>query len=249
VIAAATAAVQHGLIFSRDAEDGARRLVFDTPAGLVSTRAAHGDLDAEDGVTVTSVPAFVYAAAVPVALPARTIPVDIAFGGEFHALVDGETAGVPLDGAHVPELRRLARAVCVALDRSAAVSHPLDPSIDGVRGVLFTAPARDGAAHLLTALVSADGAVDWSAGPTATPAVLAVLDAIGLLADAPVFTHQGLSGARTTARVVSRPPVAERAGLVVEIGGRAWPTGEQIWLVDHDDPFHRGLAVAAAESG
>jgi proline racemase len=248
VMAAATAAAQHGLIFAPDAEDGERRLIFDTPAGVVSTRVVHGDLGEETGVAVTCVPAFVHAAGVSVALATRTVPVDVAFGGEFYALVDGEAAGVPLDRAHMPELRRLGRSICAAFERTAMVSHPLDPSIDGVRGVLFTAPAHDGASHLLTVLVSASGAVDWSAGPSATPAVLAVLDAIGLLADAPDFTHEGLSGARTTARVVSRSPVGEQTGLIVEIGGRAWPTGEETWIVDHDDPFHQGLAVTAAEA-
>ena len=94
-MAAATAAVEHGLISTATAAAAARCLAFDTPAGAVGARWRAGRRQRR-GV-VRGVPAFVHAAGVPVALPGRTVPVDIAFSGEFYALVDGEAAGVPLD--------------------------------------------------------------------------------------------------------------------------------------------------------
>ena len=112
---------------------------------------------------------------------------------------------------------------------------------------MFSGPARDPEAHLRTVLVTADGAVDWSPGGSATAAVMAVLDAMGLVGDAPSFTHEGLSGAQLTGRVVSRQMVEERPALVVEVAARAWPTGEQAWILDHDDPFHQGLAAARTD--
>jgi proline racemase len=235
VVAAAAAAVEHRLISA--GEDREPLFRFDTPSGAVT---AHVRSDAS-GVLVRGVPAFVHAAGLPVTVASRTIPVDVAFAGEFLALVDSEAAGIPLDVAHVPELRRLAPAICAALDRTAAIAHPLDRSIEGVSGVVFSGPARDGDAHLRTVLVTAEGAVDWSPGGSATAAVMAVLDAIGLVADAPSFTHEGLSGAQMTGRLVSRGRVEERPSLVVEVAGRAWPTGEQAWFLDHDDPFRQGL--------
>jgi len=238
VVAAATAAVEHGLISVGAADE--RRLTFDTPAGVVSANVSTPG----GAVLVQGVPAFVYAAGVPVALSSRTMPVDVAFGGEFFALVDGESAGVPLDAAHVPELRRIGQAISAALERTTSVVHPLDRTIEGVAGVVFSGPARDLQAHLRTVVVSAGGAVDWSPGGSATAAVMAVLDAIGLVADAPSFSHEGLSGAQLTGRLVSRGLVEDRPSLVVEVAARAWPTGEQSWILDHDDPFRLGRPVA-----
>jgi trans-L-3-hydroxyproline dehydratase len=244
IVAAATAAVEHNLVSAGTAEG--RALVFDTPAGVVSALVSPPAAP-PGSVLVRGVPAFVYAAGLPVTLPSRTIPVDIAFAGEFLALVDGEAAGVPLDVEHVPELRRLARAICTALSRTTTVAHPLDPTIDGVAGVVFSGPARDPEVHLRTVLVTAAGAVDWSPGASATAAVMAVLDAIGLVAEAPSFTHEGLSGAQVTGRLVSRGLVDQHPSLVVEVAARAWPTGEQAWILDHDDPFHQGLTAAPAD--
>ncbi|HET9271599.1 MAG TPA: proline racemase family protein, partial [Vicinamibacterales bacterium] len=246
VMAAATAAVAHGLISTGD-DGGANgiRLVFDTPAGAITAF-----VDVTGGgtghVRVRGVPAFVHAAGVPVALPGRTVPVDLAFSGEFYALVDGEAAGVPLDDAHVPELRRLGKAACAAVNQAVSVAHPDDRTLEGVTGVLFTGPARDDGAHLRSVLVTADGAVDSSPGGSATAAVMAVLDAMGLLGHAPAFIHEGLSGAQFTGRVESRAQVGELPALVVDVEARAWPTGEETWILDHDDPFCQGLRTAVA---
>jgi proline racemase len=244
VIVAAAAAVQHGLISTGEAGTGSTRLILDTPAGVV-TAIVDDDDGRRGSVRVRGVPSFVQAAGVPIALPGRTVPVDLAFSGEFYALVDGEAAGVPIDEAHVPELRRLGQAVCAAVNRTVTVVHPDDPTIQGVAGALFTGPARDDGAHLRSALVTAQGAVDCSPGGSATAAVMAVLDAMGLLGDADTFVHEGLSGARFTGRVASRTHVGEQVALLVDVEARAWPTAEATWLLDHDDPFHQGLIKSA----
>ncbi len=50
----------------------------------------------------------------------RELRVDVAFGGVFHAIVDTEAIGIPLDGSRAPELQRLGIDVLKALnaDRS-----------------------------------------------------------------------------------------------------------------------------------
>jgi len=244
VMAAAAAAVEHRLISTGDGESGAR-LRLDTPAGLVTAHVTSPEAGAGH-VRVRSVPAFVHAAGVPVALPGRTVPVDLAFSGEFYALVDGEAAGVPIDELHVPELRRLGQAVCAAVNRAVTVVHPDDPTIEGVAGVMFTGPARDDGAHLRTTLVTAHGAVDCSPGGSGTAAVMAVLDAMGLMGDTASFTHEGLSGAQLTGRLSSRTQIGEHPALVVDVEAQAWPTAEETWILDHDDPFHQGLRTATA---
>jgi proline racemase len=244
VVAAAAAAVEHGLIFTGEGGASGTRLTFDTPAGTVSAHVGAPDADAAH-VRVRGVPAFVHAAGVPVSLPGRTVPVDLAFSGEFYALVDGEAAGVPIDEAHLPELRRLGQAVCAAVNRALSPVHPADRTIEGVAAALFTGPPRDETVHLRSALVTAHGAVDCSPGGSATAAVMAVLDAMGLLADAVSFTHEGLSGARLTGRLSSRTTVEDRPALMVDVDARAWPTGEETWILDHDDPFHQGLLKSA----
>jgi proline racemase len=247
VMAAARAAAEHGLVSVREEGSLVRTLILDTAAGLVIAR-SRADDPAPRLVSVETVPSFVYSAGASVALTGRSLPVDIAYSGEFYALVDGEAAGVVLDASRADELRRAGRAVCDAVNRAMTVVHAADPAAASVAGVVFTGPARSEEAHLRTVLVSADGALDISPGCTAAPAVMAVLDAIGLFAGADEFTHEGLSGALGRNRRRDFTTVGDSQALVVEVHGEVWATGEQTWILDHDDPFHQGVRspVAAA---
>ena len=245
VVAAVRAAAEHDLISSRAGVPGAQRtLIFDTPAGPVLTKSNPAE-QAPRHVLVESLPSFVYAAGSNVALTGRVVPVDLAFSGAFYALVDGEAAGVVLEPNRLEELRRIGRAICAAVDQSMTLVDPVDSSATGVAGVVFTGPPRDERAHLRTVLVSAQGAVDLSPGITAAPAIVAVLEAMGLIEEGLEFFHEGLSGIVSRGRLRTRQTVGDRPALVVELEGEPWATGEQTWFLDHDDPFHTGLLRSA----
>ena len=158
VIAITTIAFERRLALAHPPGSGEERLVFDTPAGSVHARARlelHGDARSVDSVAVTNVPAFVHAPAVPVLVGRRDLRVDIAFGGAFYAIVDSEATGVPLDAAHVPDLRRLGAEISASVNATHRQVHPADSALSGVAGVIFTGPAVDPEAHLRNVMVRA----------------------------------------------------------------------------------------------
>src|SRR5512139_1514504 len=102
-IGTVTVAVERGLIESPDVE----RLSFDTPIGTVHARLrlqVLGGARRVDAVALTIVPSFVTAPGLMVALGTRDLRVDLAFGGLFHAIVDTEATGIPLEPPMLPEL-------------------------------------------------------------------------------------------------------------------------------------------------
>jgi proline racemase len=246
IIAATTIALERALIFSRDVDEVQAPLVFDTPAGMVRARArliAQGESRRVDAVAITNVPAFVYAASEAVRVGTRQLRVDVAFGGAFFAIVDTEATGIPLTATRVPDLRRLGIEICVSLASTLVPEHPADASITGVSGVIFTGPPQDPEAHLRNVTVDSAGSVDVSASAMGTSAVMAVLDAMGLLPEGEPFVHEGLSGALLRGRVVGRSRVGDTSALVTEIEGSAWITGEHTFLLDEDDPCREGLSL------
>jgi proline racemase len=246
VIAAATIAIERGLIFSREFDSTEALLVLDTPAGLVRAKArliAHGDARRVDVVTMTNVPAFVHAASEVVKVGTRQLRVDVAFGGEFFAIVDTEATGIPLTPARLPDLRRLGLDICASLTTSLVPVHPADPKLTGIGGVIFTGPAQDPEAHLRNVTISASGAVDLSASAAGTSAVMSVLDAMDLLPDGDPFVHEGLSGSLLRGRIAGRSRVGESGAIITEIEGSAWITGEHTFLLDDDDPFREGVSL------
>lgn len=246
IIAVTTIALERALLFSRDVDETNAPIIFDTPAGLVRARArliAQGEARRVDAVTMTNVPAFVHAASEAVRIGTRQLRVDIAFGGVFYAIVDTEATGIPLTTARLPDLRRMGVEICTSLAGSLVPAHPADPTLAGVTGVIFTGPPQDPEAHLRNVTVDSSGAIDVSASPTGTSAVMAVLDAMGLLPDGEPFVHEGLSGALLRGRTVGRSRVGDTAALVTEIEGSAWITGEHTFLLDDDDPCREGLTL------
>lgn len=230
VIAAATIAIEKGLVTG-----SAPRLAFDTPIGTVHAEARlqnRGDGCRVDSVSFTNVPSHVVAGGQPLRLGTREVRVDLAFGGALYAIVDTEAIGVPLEVAMLPELRRLAAQI-----RDAAAAPAPDTPRRVLDGVVFTGPPIDPEAHLRNITIAASGAVDRSASATGTSAVMAVLDAMGLLGTDAPFVHEGLAGTLHHGTIARRTEVDGHPAIVPRIDGSAWITGEHTFYIDEDDPL------------
>jgi proline racemase len=246
IIAATTIAIERRLIVPGGQEDA---IVFDTPAGVVRARATV--VPREDGgagirverVLFQSVPSFVLRGGVPVKVGARELVVDVAYGGAFYAIVDSEAAGLPLERGSLPELRRMGMAIKEALEATSRIVHPLERSLEGLYGTIFTGPAHSPDADLRNATIFADSQVDRSPCGTGTCAVLAVLDAMGLVADGQPFVHESVIGTRFTGRIVRRTIVGDQQAIVAEIEGSAWITGDHTFVIDEADPLREGFRL------
>lgn len=252
IIAVTTIAIERALIWPGDGDGAGGRkpasaaICYDTPAGLVRARAHlahHGEAVRVESVAFRNVPSFVFAPSLVVTVGPRKIPVDVAFGGAFYAIVDAEAAGVPIDAAHLPELRRLGMTIAREVEKLRRVVHPDDPGLEGIYGTIFTAPAHLPDAHLRNVTVFADAEVDRSPCGTGTAAVMAVLNDMGLLSDDVPFVHESIVGTTFKGRVVDRVMIGERSAIVPEIEGSAWITGEHAFLIDGDDPLKAGFRL------
>ena len=196
-----------------------------------------------DSVAFQNVPSFVLHGGLTVALAKGHVRADVAFGGAFYAIVDSESVGLPLDVAHLPELRRAGMAIKEAIERAHDIVHPLDRGLHGIYGTIFTAPPTDEGADLRNVTIFADAEVDRSPCGTGTAAVMAVVDAMGLLAEDRPFVHESLIHTRFNGRVAARTMVGEYPAIVPEIEGSAWITGEHTFLIDDADPLREGFRI------
>ena len=246
IVAVTTIAIERGLIHPRVPN----RIVYDSPAGpvraraSVSPKAAGGeDRVRVDRVAFDNVPSFVLAPGLPVRLGAREVRVDVAFGGAFYAIVDAEAAGLPITPARLPELRRAGMEIKHAVEAAITVVHPLDKGLNGIYGTIFTGPPDRGDADLKNVTIFADAEVDRSPCGTGTCAVMAVIDAMGLMPPDRPFGHESLIGTLFTGRITGRTRVADFDAILPELEGSAWITGEHVFLVDDEDPLKGGFRL------
>jgi proline racemase len=228
-IGVATVLVETGRVVVTEPETVVR---LDTPAGLVEARVQVSDGRAT-GVTLRNVPAFLHERE----RRAADVVCDIAFGGNFYALVPvGE-----VDPEKADEYIRHGAEIMAAVNEDPPV-HPEDPRIAGCRHVVFHAPGRDGA-DARNATSIHPGWLDRSPCGTGTSARMAQLHANGELAIGQPFVNESVIGTRFTGRLVEETRVGEFAAVVPEITGRAWITGTAEYRLAADDPFPAGFAL------
>ena len=246
IVAVTTMAIERALIQPR--EPG--RIVYDSPAGTVHARAHVSERGSGGGrrirvdrVAFDNVPSFVFAPGLPVRVGNREVRVDVAFGGAFYAIVDAEAAGLPITPARLPELRRVGMEIKHAVEAATTVVHPLDKGLNGIYGTIFTGPPERSDADLKNVTIFADAEVDRSPCGTGTCAVMAVIDAMGLMPPGRSFGHESLIGTLFAGKITGRTRVGDFDAILPELEGSAWITGEHVFLVDDEDPLRGGFRL------
>jgi len=242
VIAVVTMALERGLIVPRNGD----AIVLDSPAGQIRARAiVRRDAGGTrvERVSFVNVPSFTLHAALPIRLGSREVNVDVAFGGAFYAIVDAESAGLPVRAEYLSDLRRAGMAIKHAVEAAVQVAHPEEPGLNGIYGTIFTGPPSSETAHLRNVTIFAEAEVDRSPCGTGTCAVMAVLAAMGLLGPDQPFVHESIIGTSFHGRVVGETTVGEYPAILPEIEGEAYITGENVFLIDERDPLRHGFRL------
>ncbi len=253
VIAVTTIALERGILMPGGDEP---TVVYDTPAGTIRAKAGRalgaggagqaGGAGRVDSVAYANVPSFVLYPGLAVNIRGRQMRADVAFGGGFYAIVDSEAAGLGVNPAHAPELRRTGMEIARTIAAVHTIAHPLEPRLSGLDGTIFTAPPAGGGADIRSVTVFANGALDRSPGGSSTSAIMAVLSAMGLLGDdmaAAPFVHESITGTGWSGRISGRTMVGDYEAIVATIEGSAWITGEHTFFVEETDPMGNGFLL------
>ncbi|MFF9180616.1 proline racemase family protein [Streptomyces misionensis] len=238
-IGVATVLVETGMVAVTEPETVVR---LDTPAGLVEARVAVRDGRAER-VTLRNVESFALELDATVKVPGvGDVRYDMAYGGNFYAIVELDRLGLPFDRAHKEEILAAGLAVMRAVNERNRPVHPVDPHISGCKHVQFLAPGST-ARHSRNAMAIHPGWFDRSPCGTGTSARMAQLNARGQLPLHTEFVNESFIGTRFTGRLVAAAEVGGLPAVVPEFSGRAWITGTANYLLDPSDPFPHGFVL------
>lgn len=215
---------------------------LDTPAGLVVADVAVTDGHAES-VTIRNVPSFAVALDRVVEVPGfGPVTYDLAFGGNFYAIVRLDHLGLPFDRSRKDDLLRAGLAIMAAVDETDSPVHPVDSTIRGCHHVYLEAPGST-ARHSRHAMAIHPGWFDRSPCGTGTSARMAQLHARGELPLHTDFVNESYIGTSFTGRLVEQTQVAGIPAVIPTITGRAWVTGTAQYMLDPSDPFPEGFVL------
>jgi proline racemase len=240
IIGAATAVVRLGLLDSGKPVDAVR---FETLAGLVTCVVATVPPASATWVTVTNAASFVLHSNKPITLTdGREIRVDVAFGGDFYAIVDAKDVAVEISPDNEGELGRIARLVTEAVNSQLSIQHPADVAIDKCYEVLFedSDHVGPGFRHVV---VSPPGILDRSPCGTGTSARLASLLLRDQIVVGEEYTFEGVLGTCFHATVSEVGVLHNIPTVVPKIRGRGFVTGHSTLYLEPEDPFPNGLRI------
>lgn len=215
---------------------------LDTPAGLVVAEVAVEN-GAAKKVTIRNVPSFSLALDQSVEVPGwGQVHYDMAFGGNFYAIVDLAQLGLPFERSAKDQLLSAGLAIMEAINEVNPPVHPERDDISGCHHVYLKAPDST-AVHSRHAMAIYPGWFDRSPCGTGTSARMAQLHARGELALNTDFINESYIGTQFLGQLVEETTVGGLPAVVPTITGRAWITGTAQYLLDPDDPFQAGFLL------
>lgn len=238
-IGVATVLVETGLV---EAVEPVTTIRLDTPAGLVVAEVAVSGKKATS-VTIRNVPSFAHQLAAKVTVPGLgEVKYDLAFGGNFYAIVELEALGLPFERSAKDELLRAGLDIMAAINEQNPPVHPVRPDIVGCHHVYLQAPGST-AQHSRHAMAIHPGWFDRSPCGTGTSARMAQLHAKGELELDQEFVNESFIGTRFIGKLVDQTTVGSYPAVIPTVTGRAWVTGTAQYRLDPSDPFPNGFLL------
>ena len=240
-IGTVTIAIEKGLVKPRTPG----RLNLETPAGKVEVSYTSQGRKVRS-VKLTNVPSFLHSSGLEVACPELGGPLkfDMAYGGNFYAIIEPQPGYADLDQLTAADIVRLSPLLRDRINERYRFSHPDDDRLSHMRHVLWAGKPLKPGSHARNAVFYGDSAIDRSPCGTGTSSRMAQLAARGELSSGDVFVHESYIGTRFNGRVEAVTQVGDYPAIVPSVEGWARVYGHNVITVDpDDDPLWEGFIV------
>lgn len=240
-IGSVTIAIEEGLVQPK--QEGILRL--ETPAGLVEASFERSG-DKVSWVRIQNVASYLAASDIIVEHPALgKLHVDVAYGGNFYAIVEPQENFEGLQAYKALELVRFSQVLRqkLQLEHAGQFVHPEDATIQGISHVMWTGKTIDPSASGRNAVFYGDNAIDRSPCGTGTSARMAQLHARGELKVGEEYIHESIIGSQFTGKIEAVSKVGEFPAILPSIRGWARVHGYNRILIDQEDPYAFGFQV------
>ncbi len=223
-------------------QDGRRKFIIDSPAGEVTAYATCEDQKVVS-VAFENVPSFVYEKDYPVKVNGQSVPVDIAFGGAFYAIVDSVKLNLQLNKNDLTQMQSLGMEIKHYIEANLDVQHPLQGDLRDIYGVIFSGEPSNESADLKNVKIFADHQIDRSPCGTGTSARAATLFARGELDKGESFLHESITGGVFQSEVLRELKVQHYDAIVPKVAGTAEITGFHQFVIDARDATPEGFLL------
>jgi len=244
-IATATVAVEMGLV---PKVEPFTFINLDTAAGVVKVKVEVKDGTAKS-VELRNIPSFLYKRDLMIQVPELgPVMLDIAYGGNFYAIVEADQLGLKIEPESAGNVVRLGNMIRDAVGQQVEVIHPTKPEIRNVGMVRFVADSTTPGVTRKNAVFFSDEGIDRSPCGTGTSAEMAMRYGKGLQKLNEEFVSESIIGSKFYGNLVEETQVGNLTAVVPTIRGSAYISGFQNFILDENDPFQTGFYVGKSNA-
>jgi len=231
-------AVETGLC---EKKEGINELILDTSAGLVKIE-VNVENDKVSSVKMISNPAFLYKQDVLLNLEdGLDIKIDIAFGGNFFALVDVSQFNKKIDQKHVNFFLKKGMEIIEKANRELEIEHPVEKHINEVTDIMFHDLLEENIGK--NVVVLGQGQYDRSPCGTGTTSRLAMMYFKNEIALNEKFVHKSIIDSEFIAWVNRDLDIDGNKAVEIAIESKPQITGFADFIASDDDEFKDGFLV------
>ncbi|MDR6197817.1 4-hydroxyproline epimerase [Siphonobacter sp. SORGH_AS_0500] len=218
-------------------------LNLEVPAGLVRAEYVM-DGRKVTSVKITNIKSYLAAENLTVDCPdLGELSVDVAYGGNFYAIVDVQENFPGLEHFSADQLVSWSRVLRKQLNEKYSFVHPENDTIRGLSHLLWTGKTIQESSTARNAVFYGDKAIDRSPCGTGTSARMAQWYAKGKLKSGDVFVHESIIGSIFNGRIEAETQLGDHPAIVPSIEGWARIHGYNHLIIDEDDPYGFGFQV------
>lgn len=239
-IGTVTLAIEEGLVIPK--VPGKLRL--ETPAGLILIDYVQEGPKVKT-VKLTNVKSFLYKEALTVLCPdLGEIVVDVAYGGNFYAIIDPQKNFKDISDFSASQLIHYGKIIRRLLNEKTDFIHPEDENIYGLSHIQWTGkPTKENSTGRNAVLVG-ENALDRSPCGTGTSARMAQWYAKGKLSRGEEFVHESYIGSQFVGRIEEETKtISGQPAIIPSVEGWARITGYSQIIIDDEDPYKEGFQV------
>ena len=235
-----TVAIEEGLV--KPKIPGVIRM--EAPAGLIEISYLTNENGKVTSVKLVNIPSFLHSEDIKVECRLGEITVDVAYGGNFYAIIDPQQNFKDIKYHTADQLISWSREIRDNINQNYQFEHPLIPEISGCTHILWTGACLEPTSTARNAVFYGDKAIDRSPCGTGTSARMAQWYAKGQLQIHQPFIHESYIGSKFVGRIESTTQVGAFNAIIPSIEGWAKIYGYNTILVDpEDDPYASGFQV------
>jgi len=218
-------------------------LNIEVPAGKISSIARIRNGRVQD-VSFRNVPSFLLIQDETIEVKGiGRIRFDLAYGGAFYVVVDGDDLGLNLDESDHNKLIDWGMRIKMSVIENFRIEHPFEQEMSFLYGTIFTGKAYDPDNWSRNVCIFAGGEVDRSPTGTGLSARAALHFSKSEMRLNQRVTIESIIGTSMDLEIKDVVEYGPYKAVIPEISGKAFFTGKNELWIDPDDPLREGFIL------